>query len=54
MATSVLAEAKQYLWRYNTCPDTTIDPIDLVRDLVGECEKLKKTIDKLNEPEPSK
>lgn len=39
MATSVVSEAKQYLYRYGTNTDTTIDPIDLIRDLVRECER---------------
>ena len=40
MATSVVSEAKQYLYRYGINTDTTIDPIDLIRDLVRECEDL--------------
>jgi hypothetical protein len=39
MATSVVSEAKQYLYRYGVNTDTTIDPIDLIRDLVRECER---------------
>ena len=44
MAVSVLAEAKQYLYRHGTMTDTTIDPVDLVRDLVRENEQLDKQL----------
>jgi hypothetical protein len=34
-----LKEARRYLWRYGTMTDTTIDPIDLIRDLVITLER---------------
>ena len=46
MATTVLAEAEQYLYRYGTNTDTTIDPVDLVRDLFGECKQLHAKLQK--------
>ena len=45
MSISTLAEAKRYLWRYGTITDTTIDPVDLIRDLVREHERLQRQID---------
>lgn len=36
---NALADARQYLYRYGTNTDVTIDPVDLIRDLVKECEK---------------
>jgi hypothetical protein len=35
----VLAEARQYLWRYGVNTDTTVDPIELIRDLAVALEK---------------
>jgi len=40
---SVVQDARDFLWRYGTNTDTTIDPIDLIRDLVKECEKRSNT-----------
>jgi hypothetical protein len=36
---TVLQEARQYLYRYGTITDTTIEPVDLIRDLVGALER---------------
>jgi len=35
----VLNETKQYLRRYGWATDTTIDPVELIRDLASELEK---------------
>jgi hypothetical protein len=35
---SVLAEAKRYLWRYGVNTDTTVEPVELIRDLTTELE----------------
>jgi hypothetical protein len=34
-----LTEAKQYLYRYGTMTDTTVEPVELIRDLVVELER---------------
>lgn len=35
----VLAEAKRYIYLYGTVTDTTIEPIELIRDLTAQLEK---------------
>lgn len=42
----VLVEAKQYLYRYGINTDTTIDPVDLIRDLTVQLEKHEGAVDK--------
>jgi hypothetical protein len=37
---AVLDDAKQYLYRYGTITDTTVEPVELIRDLVGELERV--------------
>lgn len=35
----VLVEARRFLWRFGCATDTTVDPIELIRDLAIELEK---------------
>ncbi len=39
LAPLALIEAKRYLWRAGTNPDTTVDPIELLAKLVDEYER---------------
>lgn len=48
MAITVIDEAKTFLYRQSFNPDTTIDPIELIRDLVGELER-SATPDEVND-----
>jgi len=32
------AEAHRYLWRHGTITDTTLDPVDLLREVVEEAD----------------
>jgi hypothetical protein len=34
-----LTEARRYLWLHGTATDTTVDPVELIRDLVVELEQ---------------
>lgn len=46
---TVIDDAKGYLYRLGCNPDTTLDPTELIRDLVKECETLTKANKQLNE-----
>ena len=46
----VLVEAKQYLFRYGINTDTTIDPVDLIRDLTVQLEKHESVAKKKPKP----
>lgn len=46
---SILPEAKRYLWLEGCRSLDTVDPKELIRDLVKECETLKERNKKLYE-----
>ena len=51
----VLEEAKRYLYRYGTITDTTVDPVDLIRDLTSQLEKYEKpSAEKAKKPKASR
>ena len=42
---TILEDARQYLFRYGVNTDMTVDPVDLIRDLADECERLADLVE---------
>ena len=49
MAATTTDDVKRYLWLQGVTADDSINPVDLLRDLLNENEKLQAECDKLQD-----